>query len=329
MLGGSCMFKKKKTASVSIELNDYVLRAIVNRGQLEQAQIIELPLPVGVVQDGVIVNEMELFELVKPHASKLGKNRPIRFFVPDASVLMKQFDVPDDVEAEDLRGFVEMELGNTIHLPFQDPLVDTYDPVPGDGKAVLFAAPPEEVQKFINLLLDLHLEPEAADIRALCNLRLLEHLGMLEENKTYLISDWAINELSISIYSNGNIEFLRYQSIDTDLEKWKQTLTELGEVTFDYDGDLNDYRMIVTDQVLELDRMMNFFKFSLHKGEKSVDEIVIVGDNPLLNNITSFLADNFSMPIHTINDAVIQQQFPNFKAQHATLIGLALKEVNA
>ena len=323
------MFKKKKASSVSIELNDYVLRAIVNRGQLEDAQLIEIPLPVGVIQDGFITDEMALFEQVKEHTAKLGKKRPIRFFVPDTSVLMKQFDVPNDVEAQDLRGFVEMELGNTIHLPFQNPLVDTYDPVPGDGKAVLFAAPPEEVEKFINLLLDLHLQPEAADIRALSNLRLLDYLGKLEADKTYLISDWSINELSICIYSNGHVEFLRYQSIDTDLEKWHHTISELDEVTFQYDGDMNDYRMIVTDQVLELDRMMNFFKFSLHKGEKSVDEIVIVGDNPLLENITDFLADNFSMPIHTINDAAIQQKFPNFKAQHATLIGLALKEVNA
>ena len=322
------MFKNKKMSSVSIELNDYIIRVLINRGVLGEAQLLELPIPVGVVQDGVIIDEMTLFEEVKNHVGKLGKKHPIRFFVPDTSVLMKQFDVPDEVEPKDLRGYVEMELGSSIHLPFQDPLVDTYDPVRGDGKAVLFAAPPDEVQKFINILLDLNLTPETADIRALSNLRLLEHLNLLQSDKTYLISDWSINELSICIYSNGVVEFLRYQSIDTDLEKWVSTQMVDGDVTFEYKEDLEDYRMIVADQVLELDRMMNFFKFSLHKGEKSVDDIVLLGDNPLLENISSFLAENFAMPIHTVNDAVIAESFPQMQAKHAALIGLALKGGN-
>ena len=321
------MFKKNKKSSVSIELNDYVLRAIINNGDLSQAQLLEMPLPVGVVQDGVITDEMALFEEVKQHTTKLGKKHPIRFFVPDTSVLMKQYEVPNDVEPKDLRGYVEMELGNTIHLPFQDPLVDTYDPIRDDGKAMLFAAPSEEVQKFIDILLDLHLTPEAADIRALSNLRLLEHLGFLKMDKTYLVSDWSINELSICIYSNGNVEFLRYQTIETDLDNWLSTIDEQGNVTFEYIGEMENYNMNVTDQVLELDRMMNFFKFSLRKGEQSVDEIIILGDNPLLKNITNLLTENFAMPIHTITDQVIAKQFPNLQAKHASLIGLAIKEV--
>ena len=320
------MFKKKNTSNASIELNDYIIRVIINEGSLEQAKLLEMPIPVGVVQEGIIVDEMALFEAVKPHAHKLGKKRPIRFFVPDTSVLMKQFDVPENTE--DLRGFVEMELGNSIHLPFQDPLIDTYDPNLEDGKAVLFAAPHEEVQKFVNISLDLHFTPEAADIRALCNLRLLKHLQLLRKDMTYLISDWSLNEMSICIYSNGNVEFLRYQSIDADIEKWKSYTNEQGLTSFKYDGDLNDYQMVISDQVIELDRMMNFYKFSLHKGEKTVDEIVVLGDNPLLDQITQVLSENFTMPIHTINDTVIQRRFPKMRAQHATLIGLALKEVN-
>ena len=37
---------------------------------------------------------------------------------------------------------------------------------------------------------------------------------------------------------------------------------------FIYNGEAENYQMVVMDQVLEIDRMMNFFKFSLHKGEK-------------------------------------------------------------
>lgn len=221
-----------------------------------------------------------------------------------------------------------MELGNTIHLPFREPLIDVYDAVEGDGKAVLFAAPHEEVGKMIGLILDNHLHPQVADIRALCNLRLLEHIQFIDSNRTYLVTDWSINELSICIYSNGEVEFLRFQTVDTDLDKWEQEDHENGEVEFRYTDQLDDFRGATTDQVLEIDRIMNFFKFSLHKGERVVDEIIVMGDHPLLQTIETLLSENLPAPIRIVNDAVIEEQFPNCKAKHATLLGLALKEVN-
>ena len=100
-----------------------------------------------------------------------------------------------------------MELGHSIHLPFQDPLIDVYDADAEDGKAILFAAPSEEITKMVGMLLDVSLEPEAADIRALCNIRLLEHMSLLMPNKTYLIAEWSINELSISIFPMAKWSF--------------------------------------------------------------------------------------------------------------------------
>lgn len=323
------MFTKKKKSHVSIEIKDYILRAIVAKGaDPSQWKGYEMPLAQGIVEGSVIQDEMELFDVMKNDVAKwAGKKQDARIFVPDTSVLLKSFEHPDDIEWNELKGYVEMELGQSIHLPFQDPLIDVYDPNPNDGQAMLFAAPSEEVTKMIGLLLDATLDPQAADIRALCNIRLLEHLQLIKDDRTYLIADWSINELSISIFSFGQLEFLRYQSFDTDLSKWKPE--EIEEYRFSYHSEVEDeYRMILTDQMLEIDRIMNFFKFSLHKGEKSVDEIIILGDNPLLHTIKEFLENNFSMPIIMLNDSIIQKSFPQFSEKFASLIGLALKEVN-
>ncbi|MFC9540945.1 type IV pilus biogenesis protein PilM [Lysinibacillus sp. NPDC056959] len=323
------MFIKKKKSHVSIEIKDYILRAIVAKGaDPSQWKGYEMPLAQGMVEGSVIHDEMELFDVMKNDVAKwAGKKQNARIFVPDTSVLLKSFEHPDDIEWHELKGYVEMELGQSIHLPFQDPLIDVYDPKPSDGQAMLFAAPSEEVTKMIGLLLDASLEPQVADIRALCNIRLLEYLQLIKDNRTYLIADWSINELSISIFSFGQLEFLRYQSFDTDLSEWK--FEEKEEFSFSYRLDAeDDYRIILTDQMLEIDRIMNFFKFSLHKGEKSVDEIIILGDNPLLPTIEEFLENNFMTPIIMLNDSVIQKSFPQFSEKFASLIGLALKEVN-
>lgn len=324
------MFNMKKKSHVSVLINDYVIRALVSKGPtLDQPVIYETPLPRNVVQEGSIMDEMAMYELIKSKVPDWGgRKQNVRFLVPDTSILLKSFEHPADVSGRKLKEFVQMELGNTIHLPFQEPLIDVYDAVEGDGKAVLFAAPPDEVGKMIGLILDNHLHPQVADIRALCNLRLLEHIQFIDSNRTYLVTDWSINELSICIYSNGEVEFLRFQTVDTDLNKWEQEVLENGEVEFRYTDQLDDFRGATTDQVLEIDRIMNFFKFSLHKGERVVDEIIVMGDHPLLQTIETLLSENLPAPIRIVNDAVIEKQFPNCKAKHTTLLGLALKEVN-
>lgn len=323
------MFKSKKKSHLSIELNDYVLRAILVKGpDLQTAQAFEVPLEPGIVESEVVLNEMALYDIFKEQLPKwVGKHQNVRFFVPDTSVLMKNFEHPEELAEDQLKSYVQMEIGRTIHLPFQEPLIDVYDPEVGDGQAVLYAAPAEEINKMVALLMDVHLVPEAADIRALCNVRFLEHIGLLDASKTYLVADWSINELSICIISYGNVEFLRYQTINTEMEKWRSSVDAEGDLVFTYDGDDADYRMLVTDQILEVDRMMNFFKFSLHKGERQVDEIIVMGDNPLLCQIAKYLGDNLTTSVKVVDNALVQSKYPNFKAKHATLLGLALKEV--
>ncbi|WP_107841576.1 type IV pilus biogenesis protein PilM [Metasolibacillus meyeri] len=325
------MFKFKKKSHVAIELNDYILRVLVKKGeQPSQWETHDILLAQGIVQDGVIVDEVALFKLMKDHVAVFGgKKQLIRTFVPDTSVLLKTFEHPDDIADNKLKPFVQMELGRTVHLPFHEPLIDVYDPVEGDGQATLFAAPSEEVTKLVNLLLDVALTPEVVDIRALCNLRLLEKLGQLQNDKTYMVTNWSINELTICIYSDGHVDFLRFQTIDTDLAKWHGVADSQNEVTFSYSGEEEDYRMLLIDRVMELDRIMNFFRFSLHKGEKMIDEIIIMGDNPWLSTIGQLITENLPVAMKIVDDRLIGQHYPNMKAKNAALIGLALKEVDA
>lgn len=319
----------KKNSQICIELNDYVLRALVMKGSdFSQAKVFEVELPRGIVEESVVLDEMGLFEILKNNIPRWASRKmPVRFFVPDPAILLKSFDHPSDLKSNELKEYVQMELGHSIHLPFDEPLVDVFDPVEDDGQAMLFAASPEEVNKLVNLFVDIKLSPQVADIRALCNLRLLQHMNQLDENKTYLLANWCINEMFICIYSGGGVDFIRYQPITTDLPSWKGEEIVENEVAFTYEGDMDEYQVNISEQVLELDRIMNFFRYSLHKGEKSVDEIIVMGDNPMLGQIKDFLETNLTIPVKLITDDLINLHFPGFKVKHASLLGLALKEV--
>lgn len=324
------MFKKKNKRCVALEINEYVIRAIVMASpDINLAKVYEHPLPLGILEGDIIKDEMALFEQMKESVNAWGiKRHDVRFFVPDSSVMMKTFEHPAEIAATNLKAYVEMELGRTIHLPFSYPLIDVYDDKPNDGEATLFAAPSEEITKMSSLLVDVSLSPTVADIRSLSSIRLLDKLKKFEERKSYLITDWSITGVSISIYTPGKLEFLRYQTIDTFMKKWGSRQVDEHQVEFFYDGEIEEYRAQLIDQIAEIDRILNFYRFSLYKGEKAVDEIIVLGDSPDMNYIISEIQSNNDTPVSYISDDQVQSAFPNLKAKHAPLIGLLIKEAN-
>ncbi|MER2071729.1 MAG: pilus assembly protein PilM, partial [Psychrobacillus sp.] len=171
-------FKKKTSRYVVMDINEFSIKAVViNTNQIENAVIYQAPLKEGIFEGDVLVDEMAFYELMKELLEKWGLKRlDVRFFVPESTVMMKTFEHPDDVATENLKGFVEMELGRSIHLPYSQPLLDVYDFKQGDGEATLFAAPSEEIIKMAGLLDDLSLHPSVAEIRALASIRFFEEV---------------------------------------------------------------------------------------------------------------------------------------------------------
>ena len=321
------MFKKKKQRVVALEIDEYIIRAIkMNSADINESTVYESPMRPNIFEGDIIRDEMALYELIKELVELWGmKRHDVRFFVPDSSVMMKSFEHPADIPSAKLKAYVEMELGRTIHLPFSQPLIDVYDDKENDGEAVLFAAPSEEISKIASLLNDVTLHPTIADIRALSTIRFLEKTVGFTKNKSYLMTDWSIAGVSISIYTSGKLEFLRYQSIDTLFEKWKDT-KEGEEVVLHYNGVIDEYRAYLIDQIAEIDRILNFYRFSLYKGEKAVDEIIVLGDSPEMDYIASEMKNNFMTPVKYIDDSLVRKHHPAFKSKHIPLLGLIYKE---
>ncbi|MBK3493442.1 pilus assembly protein PilM [Viridibacillus sp. YIM B01967] len=323
------MIYRKKKRQLSLVYNDYAMQVLsVSSNDLTQAIVKGIPLDEGIVVDGVIEDELAFFEVLKEQVKQWGlKGQAVRFFVPDRTVMMKVIDHPQELKDEEaIKEFVEMELGRSIHLPFEDSLIDIYDAQAGDGKATLFATSADEVQKLIGLLDDAGLTPVVADIKAISNLRLLELVMPNIHNSTTLITDWSINELTITIYSQGEVEFLRYQTINTERSKWHSKYTE-GGFEYVYGDEKMNYKTALMEPLSEIDRILNFYHYSLNKGEKNVDDIVVMGDSPELPYIIDTLESQLTLPIHTLTDQMITSKLPNFKASQSGLAGLALKEV--
>ncbi|MHA6259330.1 type IV pilus biogenesis protein PilM [Sporosarcina sp. CAU 1771] len=321
------MFRRKKSQITMIEINDYLIRGLsITEGDLTSARINEYPLAPGSVVNGVIKDELAFFDTLK-EVTKLWNiaKHDVRFFVPDHSVMLRSFQHPVEVTTNSLKGFVEMELGQSIHLPFENPLFDVYDYKENDGEAVIFAAPAEESVKLIQLFEDVDMNPTVLDVRTLSNIRYLSHASLFSSNRTYLLVDWSLHAVFITIYSDGNVDFLRYQPSERTAGTWSYESGDDGESNYTYDGDLNEYRKVMSEQIYEIERILNFYRFSLHKGEKSVDHIVMLGENPEMAYFIEQTKAVIDLPLTVIDKAYVNKKYSQFEAKHVALLGLALK----
>lgn len=322
------MFGRKKNRTVSLEMKDHYIRGLIyNNDDVATGIIHEYPLESGLVVDEVIQDEVAFFDVLKSLVKEWGISRcDIRFFAPDHGSMMRSFDHPNELNSDELKAFVEMELGRSIHLPFENPLLDVYDHVKDDGEAVIYASASEEPMKLVGLYQDAHLHPTVLDIRTLSNIRFFDSISYFNPSDTYLIADWAINAVTISIYSNGNVEFLRFQSSDTPTRNWVYTVDPNDRYVFTHNGNMTEYHSSLNDQVFEIGQILNFYTYSLHKGEKSVDHIIMLGDNPEMAYIAEQMSSSVEIPVEVIDDAFMEKNYPQFETKHSALIGLSLKE---
>lgn len=322
------MFRKRGNRQVvSMDLHETVLRALVKPQEDENEWLLyEAAVPTGYVEDDHIKDEIEFFNWLKEQITKWNlKKEEVRYFVPDSSVMMKAFEHPTDIKKEGLKGYVQMELGRSIQLPFENPLLDVYDPVEDDQKATIFAAPAEEVMRFASILDDSGVEPTIADIRALSSIRYLLKRDYLKKDKAYLLVEWLMTGVVVTIYRDGFVEFLRYQSFEKESGRYT-AFEENEDIHFRFDGDFENYQFQLSDQVVELERMMTFYRFSIHKGDIGVDEIISFGESPDLEYIETQLMENPSFPqVTTITDADVSKFYNGFGSSDISLIGLALK----
>lgn len=284
-------------------IEDHVLRIVeTNNDDLSAVKLrIEKPLPAGVIENGKITDEISFYELMKQLVKELRiKNRNIRFNVPNPIIIMRQTEVPMSLKSKkEVLEYLEMEIGTTIHLPFQDPIIDALDfkeetnHLETETKSItFFVAPGEEVRKYTEVFIDANLKPISADIGILADYRYIYHTQSLDKHRVYLIIEFNMNAVHLGIFKAHQIEFIRYQELDMMIKKHDAD-EETEQIKWEYAEDEVTIKGLLEDQINELERIMNFYRFSIHKGEQMVTDIVLLGDNPYLNRVSRMMSGHY------------------------------------
>ena len=317
--------KSKRVANIVME--DYVIRMVENNGK-DFASIkitAEKPLPTNTIQNGKIVDELKFYEFMKEVVQEWGiKNRHVRFYVPHPLIIMREIDIPENVNKHEIKQYITMEIGNTIHFPFKNPVFDLYD-VPHENdvnKVTVLAAPEEEIIKYTQSFDDVKLKPVAVDVQSLGVYRyFLKTEKQLHLDKVYLILELNLTSTNISIFHQHKVEFLRYQPLSVSANEWQPNAEQ--PIQWNFTGDKTRLFGEMEDHLNEIERLMNFYRFSLHQGEKAVTDMIVLGDFPEINKIIARIKQRYDLPVTTLTteDVNVRQ----IDSVFIPALGLALK----
>lgn len=287
----------------------------------------EKKLSPGIISDGKIVDFETLSMMIDEciYDWKINK-REVRFIVPDSIVIIRKLSIPLDIAEDEINSYIYLELGATIHLPFEQAVFDTVVMAKTEDKQeiILFAAPEKNVLEYSELLSEAKLRPIAADISPLANYRLFSQTFQERENTNAILIQFDTHLVSMTIFEDAFPLFLRHLSIE--LNDWLDP--EGISVTQDGIDKVNELNYKFEDVYKEVNKLMDFYTFSFTQGKKKIDQIIVNGDHPLFDRILGEMGERFTIPVIPIScNWPVHSDKEDFPRSHYLGLGLGLKEV--
>lgn len=289
-------------------------------------------LPHGIINNGIIQDMVELQHILEQCVDEWRiQKRQVRFLVPDSFVIIRKVSIPYEIKENEIDGYLYLELGSSIHLPFNDPVFDTVFLETKNNKreVLIFAAEEDKVRAYTSLLSECKLEPVSAEISALALYRLYHHLGHAKQNDHLLIAQFDLHKVNISVFSGPIPLIMHHIPVDIHMNNWDLKLNESGLPEWNFIGDpVKEIDFQYRDTYKEISRLADFYRYTLTKGENQVTKILVHGDHPLFSFILDEMKSRFDIPIVTINEKELPIENNNHLPRNYHLVmGLALKEV--
>lgn len=325
-------FGLKKKEKVNIIFKDHVIRYLDSKKQGKQAikYVGENFLPEGIIEDGKI-KDKEYLRLMLQSCVETWKikNREVQFLVPDSAVVVRHLQIPKEIEEQELKSYLYMELGTSIHLPIDNPVFEVIPlGVKEDKQEILFYAAPESlILDYSSLLEEVKLQPVAADLSPLAMYRLYyHHFKPTTEDHTLCIQ-FDIQNVNISIFREHKLYLMRHLKMEADPKAWKQGKDERGIDSLLWSGDKEHLHNQIDDMITEIERIIDFYRFNLTQGNGEITRIFLTGDHPNLNDIFRRINELTEIEV----DFFLEEDFTTsngtpITSRHYLSLGLSLKE---
>jgi type IV pilus assembly protein PilM len=323
-----------KGQRISLIVKDHVIRYVqskFSKNGLLYKSYGERFLPSGIIDDGKIMDRETFIMILEECVSDWKiKRMPLLFTVPDTSVVVRRVEVNDDIPDLEVKGHLYLQLGDTLHLPFEQPIFDISIVGQQGGKkdVVLVAAPEELISEYHEVFDEVKLKPAIADLSSLAIYRLYYHLDYAVPRDHLLSLQLSIDSMNMTIYHDHAPVFTRHLRLQIDDGKWEldRDSVEEKEIKLVWNGSPSSIEHQLTDGIRELERVLSFYRFSLTKGKAEVSKLLLTGDHPNLSLFIAKCRESFNLPIQTMQDReVITKSGQAIPARYYENIGLSLK----
>ncbi len=306
--------RKKKIVGLDF-LNNKVIGVVASHvsNRVQPLQVFEMDCTFDDVTDfqfspGILE---QLLDLVKRF--KL-RGKQVVLSVPDHQIIVRYLDMPS-VPIGALRQAVQVELGATIHLPFEDPAFDVVLIPPinasddcGTGGCCLIAAPRLVIANMTNLAKQAGLIPTAVDIKPLAILRANGIVPRNREELT-LVAHVSEEEVSLSIFIGSYLYFFRNMDMGIPNDV----------------SDASQIQSLVTDIVYEMNRVISFFNFNLAAIERPLGCMYLYATHPYRTAICTEMEQQMSIPIFVIQQSELLVETGHQDLEAMVALGLAMK----
>ncbi|EKN65861.1 Tfp pilus assembly protein, ATPase PilM [Neobacillus bataviensis LMG 21833] len=322
-----------KNRIINLVLNDHSIRLLelkqVNPPSAQRWS--ERFLPPGVISDGKITDIDSLANILEECIDEWKiQRRQVRFIVPDQLVIIRKVSVPAEIQDDEMQGYLYLELGSSIHLPFEEPVFDFY-PLANDGKTrelLIFAAPEQNVMEYANLLSKLKLNPLAADISPLAIYRLYYQLDHASEKEVLFSVQFDLTSVNLSIFEENVPLVMRQFALPFNMDLWDIKTDLIGSIVYKYIGDMDELVIQFEDIFREINKLIDFYRYTLTNEKHDITKFLLNGDHPMLKAIYDEMKERFEIPVDVISlEVEYKGKIDRTPISQLLPLGLALKGV--
>ncbi|MET3290420.1 UNVERIFIED_CONTAM: type IV pilus assembly protein PilM [Brevibacillus sp. OAP136] len=310
---------------------------------------------------GVRDREWLAFELEKKVKEWHLRGKEAILSVPLSNVIIRRLSIPK-VHDKEIRDLVEVEIENSLHLPFQNPVFDfvkiqnhLFLPKKDEQEKnsesatgyeleaelelqreqiqlMVIAAPEDTVQSYVETVRKAGLKPIAVDIEPLALYRTLDQEFPEIAGNGILMINITLAGAEVAIFSAGYPEFVRSVELSVpffNAQRSRSSL-EMARQAIGLMERENRLESYVNDLNSEMTRIMNFYQYSMNDGKQKVEQIYVTGDFGDMPKLAEKLRSRFSIPVHTpaFSQVVRLDKISSLFAFEAA-VGLGLKEVHS
>ncbi|MBB2480638.1 pilus assembly protein PilM [Bacillus sp. APMAM] len=285
-------------------------------------------LPKGVLRGGLIEDAPTLRTLLEQflYENKI-RRMPTYLCLSDGHTIVRKVLVPEEVPTEEIKGYLYMSVGESLHLPFEDPLIEAVEWKAGqDHREVLMISSRESVvQQYVNLLKKIKLKPVVMDLSILSLYRLYYHLDLASRDEHLLVVQIQLAYIQLSIFYEHKPLYV-HQIHFTD-----QFELEFQSSRYTYENwAMKEDSQVKTGQIQqierEIDRIRNFYQFNLTNGQYEINKLLIAGEHPYISQYVEQLKEHSTIKVQPLTDSLFQtKKNINIPPVFSECIGLTLK----